>query len=70
MPQKDLTAERLSTRIKELAADPAILAQAAGAALTAGRPDATSKLADVIDGLCEPGRESAILTDTPGRAEG
>jgi len=44
--QKDLSAERLSVEIARLLNDPQVLAAAAVAAKTAGRPDAVVRLAD------------------------
>lgn len=70
MPQKDLTAERLAARLAELFSDPARLAQAAGAALTAGRPDATTELADIVDWLSENGRAGALLPGVREAAQG
>jgi UDP-N-acetylglucosamine--N-acetylmuramyl-(pentapeptide) pyrophosphoryl-undecaprenol N-acetylglucosamine transferase len=51
--QKDLTAERLSGEITRLLKDPQVLAAAAAAAKTAGRPDAVVRLADFVLALAE-----------------
>jgi UDP-N-acetylglucosamine--N-acetylmuramyl-(pentapeptide) pyrophosphoryl-undecaprenol N-acetylglucosamine transferase len=49
--QKDLTPERLSKEIARLLREPQVLAAAAAAAKTAGRPDAVVRLADFVLGL-------------------
>lgn len=70
MQQGDLTADILAARLTELLGDPARLAQAAGAALTAGRPDATAQLADIVDWLAEKGRAGALLPGAQEAAQG
>ncbi|MFW6027811.1 MAG: undecaprenyldiphospho-muramoylpentapeptide beta-N-acetylglucosaminyltransferase [bacterium] len=70
MQQRDLTADILAARLAELFKDPARLAQAAGAALTAGRPDATANLADIIDRLSDMGRAGALLPRAQKAAQG
>lgn len=51
LPQKDFTPEKLSQMLIEAFADPAGLAQRAAAALTLAKPDATAKLADLVEQL-------------------
>lgn len=51
--QKDLTEERLAQEIERLVGEPRRLAAAAGAAKTAGRPDAVVRLADFVLTLAE-----------------
>ncbi|MFP3945119.1 MAG: undecaprenyldiphospho-muramoylpentapeptide beta-N-acetylglucosaminyltransferase [Alphaproteobacteria bacterium] len=70
MQQGDLSADHLAARLTELMNDPARLAQAAGAALTAGRPDATAELADLVDRLAEQGRAGALLPRAQEAAQG
>jgi UDP-N-acetylglucosamine--N-acetylmuramyl-(pentapeptide) pyrophosphoryl-undecaprenol N-acetylglucosamine transferase len=47
--QKDLTPEVLAGELTRLMTDPALLVAAAGAAQGCGRPDAVSRLADVVE---------------------
>jgi UDP-N-acetylglucosamine--N-acetylmuramyl-(pentapeptide) pyrophosphoryl-undecaprenol N-acetylglucosamine transferase len=54
MPQADLTAETLAATITHLRYHEGDLASAARAALEQGRPDAASRLADVVEGLAAP----------------
>jgi len=49
--QKDLTAERLASRIDHLMRAPEELSQAAAAAKRQGRPDAVLRLADLVEEL-------------------
>ncbi len=49
--QKSLTPDRLAREIERLAADPALLANAAAAAKSQGRPDAVRLLADLVEEL-------------------
>jgi UDP-N-acetylglucosamine--N-acetylmuramyl-(pentapeptide) pyrophosphoryl-undecaprenol N-acetylglucosamine transferase len=51
MEQKDLTPEVLTQAIARLAASPGVLSQAAAAAKAHGRPDAVSRLADLVEEL-------------------
>ena len=51
MEQKDLTSEILGQAIARLLAAPEILMQAATAAKAQGRPDAVSRLADLVEEL-------------------
>lgn len=48
MLQPDFTPEALAEKIGSFLADPAILAQAAAATATCGRPDAAKRLADLV----------------------
>jgi UDP-N-acetylglucosamine--N-acetylmuramyl-(pentapeptide) pyrophosphoryl-undecaprenol N-acetylglucosamine transferase len=50
-PQKDLTPEALAETIADLLASPDALMQAAAAAKALGRPDAVSRLADLVEEL-------------------
>ena len=47
--QRDLTAEKLSTRLAEIFAQPEELTKRAEAAASLGKPDATQRLADLVD---------------------
>jgi UDP-N-acetylglucosamine--N-acetylmuramyl-(pentapeptide) pyrophosphoryl-undecaprenol N-acetylglucosamine transferase len=47
--QRDLTAERLSSLLSELFAQPEELAKRAAAAASLGKPDAAQRLADLVD---------------------
>jgi UDP-N-acetylglucosamine--N-acetylmuramyl-(pentapeptide) pyrophosphoryl-undecaprenol N-acetylglucosamine transferase len=47
--QRNLTAENLSTLLAEIFAKPEELAKRAEAAASLGKPDATQRLADLID---------------------
>jgi UDP-N-acetylglucosamine--N-acetylmuramyl-(pentapeptide) pyrophosphoryl-undecaprenol N-acetylglucosamine transferase len=47
--QRDLTAEALSALLSEILAQPAELAKRAEAAASLGKPDATQRLADLVD---------------------
>jgi len=49
--QKELTAPKLAAMLAAAFADPAGLARCATAALTLGRPDATQRLADLVERL-------------------
>lgn len=49
IPQKDFTPGTLARQIEALAADPEALANAAGRALSVGRPRAASDLADLVE---------------------
>jgi UDP-N-acetylglucosamine--N-acetylmuramyl-(pentapeptide) pyrophosphoryl-undecaprenol N-acetylglucosamine transferase len=49
--QKNLTPERLADELAGICSDPARLTSAAAAAKSAGRPDAVSRLADLIEEL-------------------
>lgn len=51
IPQRDLTAGKLSALLQEIFADPAGLAARAAAAHALGKPDAAARLADVVDRL-------------------
>ena len=51
MPQVNLTASGLATRLEHLLADPAGLAIAAARAAACGRPDAALRLADAVERL-------------------
>lgn len=51
MPQSDLTVEAMADKLRSLLCDPKVLAAAATAARTAGRPNATSDFADLIEEL-------------------
>jgi UDP-N-acetylglucosamine--N-acetylmuramyl-(pentapeptide) pyrophosphoryl-undecaprenol N-acetylglucosamine transferase len=51
LEQKNLTADVLSAAIQQVVADPALLERVAAAAKRLGRPDAVSRLADVVEGL-------------------
>jgi UDP-N-acetylglucosamine--N-acetylmuramyl-(pentapeptide) pyrophosphoryl-undecaprenol N-acetylglucosamine transferase len=51
LSQKDFTPEKLSQMLAEAFADPAGLARRAAAALTLAKPDATAKLADLVEQL-------------------
>lgn len=48
-PQRDLTAERLSTLVAEIFSRPDGLSRHAAAAASLGRPDAAGRLADLVD---------------------
>jgi UDP-N-acetylglucosamine--N-acetylmuramyl-(pentapeptide) pyrophosphoryl-undecaprenol N-acetylglucosamine transferase len=47
--QRDLTEEKLSAMLEQILADPSALAGRARAAHALGRPDATARLADLVD---------------------
>ena len=47
--QRDLTAQRLATMLEEILANPLLLAGKARAAHALGKPDATMRLADLVD---------------------
>jgi len=51
LPQKEFTPEKLSDMLKAAFGDPQGLAKRAAAALTLAKPDATRKLADLVEGL-------------------
>jgi UDP-N-acetylglucosamine--N-acetylmuramyl-(pentapeptide) pyrophosphoryl-undecaprenol N-acetylglucosamine transferase len=53
MEQKDLTPEVLGQAIARLAASPGVLSEAAAAAKVQGRPDAVSRLADLVEELMQ-----------------
>jgi UDP-N-acetylglucosamine--N-acetylmuramyl-(pentapeptide) pyrophosphoryl-undecaprenol N-acetylglucosamine transferase len=59
IPQVEFTQETVSRRLAELLSDPNKLAQAASAAASLGRPDATDALADLVETLCPAHRPSA-----------
>lgn len=49
MPQSGLSPEKLAQRLGELFTRPSVLSQAAAAALALGRPDAATRLAEVVE---------------------
>jgi UDP-N-acetylglucosamine--N-acetylmuramyl-(pentapeptide) pyrophosphoryl-undecaprenol N-acetylglucosamine transferase len=51
MEQRDITPQSLAEAINRLFADPEALAGAAAAAKAQGRPDAVSRLADLVEEL-------------------
>lgn len=51
LPQRDLTAERLSGEIGRLAREPGLLSEAAANVRSCGKPDAVARLADLIEEL-------------------
>ncbi len=57
--QKELTAERLADAVARLMDAPQVLAEAAAAAKAQGRPDAVSRLADLIEELIGSATKSA-----------
>jgi UDP-N-acetylglucosamine--N-acetylmuramyl-(pentapeptide) pyrophosphoryl-undecaprenol N-acetylglucosamine transferase len=57
--QKELTPERLANALSRLLGSPEGLAQAAAAAKSQGRPDAVSRLADLVEELVGRGSKSA-----------
>jgi UDP-N-acetylglucosamine--N-acetylmuramyl-(pentapeptide) pyrophosphoryl-undecaprenol N-acetylglucosamine transferase len=68
IPQKDVTPEDLARRMKDLFQTPTVLSAAAQAAAKIGRPDATARLADLVEELAggngavpprETGKEAA-----------
>jgi UDP-N-acetylglucosamine--N-acetylmuramyl-(pentapeptide) pyrophosphoryl-undecaprenol N-acetylglucosamine transferase len=56
MAQGELTAERLAATIMHLRYHEGDLAQAAQAALEQGRPDAASRLAELVENLAAPAK--------------
>jgi UDP-N-acetylglucosamine--N-acetylmuramyl-(pentapeptide) pyrophosphoryl-undecaprenol N-acetylglucosamine transferase len=57
--QKELTAQRLASALTRLLGSPELLAQAAVAAKSQGRPDAVARLADLVEELVARGGKSA-----------
>jgi UDP-N-acetylglucosamine--N-acetylmuramyl-(pentapeptide) pyrophosphoryl-undecaprenol N-acetylglucosamine transferase len=57
--QKDLTPERLAGAVSRLFATPEALAEAASAAKRQGRPDAVTRLADLVEELIGSRRKTA-----------
>ncbi|MEQ9489265.1 MAG: undecaprenyldiphospho-muramoylpentapeptide beta-N-acetylglucosaminyltransferase [Alphaproteobacteria bacterium] len=53
IPEQDLTAESLSTRLTELLSRPRTLSAAAQASARIGMPEATTRLADLVTGLVD-----------------
>lgn len=51
IPQSDVTPEDLAQRLQELFKNPSVLTAAAHAAAKVGRPDATARLADLVESL-------------------
>lgn len=51
VPEREITPERLSAEVSAILDDPARAAGMAAAALTQGRPDAASRLADLVEEL-------------------
>lgn len=51
LSEQELTSERLSSEVSAILSDPARAAAMAAAALTQGRPDAASRLADLVEEL-------------------
>ena len=68
-PQSSLSTERLGELIGGLMNDPARLAAMAAAAKTAGHPDATRLLADLVEAIAS-GQEIAPLRDAAQNSEG
>lgn len=66
MTETALTPERLRDQLKELLADPAALARAAGAARAATPRDAAQRLADLTEALI-PGQPDTAATGAGGR---
>ena len=57
--QADLTPERLAEELSRLASEPGILAEAAQAAKTLGKPDAVERLADLVVEMMQQPRAAA-----------
>ncbi len=51
IPQADMTPETLSARLEQLLGSPAVLASAAAASARIGMPEATRRLADMVEAL-------------------
>lgn len=64
--QRNLTAEGLADMVERLVAAPALLAVAAAAAKTAGRPDAVNRLADFVVALATGTGRAARHDETVG----
>jgi UDP-N-acetylglucosamine--N-acetylmuramyl-(pentapeptide) pyrophosphoryl-undecaprenol N-acetylglucosamine transferase len=70
IPQKDFTPEALARQIEALAADPEALANAAGRALSVGRPHAARDLADLVEHVAggdAPVMVGPAVMSTPAR---
>jgi UDP-N-acetylglucosamine--N-acetylmuramyl-(pentapeptide) pyrophosphoryl-undecaprenol N-acetylglucosamine transferase len=63
MPEDAFSAEGLAARLAQLMDMPAMLAQAAGAARQAGRPDAAERLADLVERLLPSNGDHAPLRE-------
>ncbi len=61
--QPEFTPDRVAKAIEQFIASPAVLEAAATAARSTGRPDATARLADIVEALGKRGRAAA-----PGEA--
>lgn len=59
MLQPQFTPDEVAKAIQRFLLSPATLAAAAGAARSTGRPDATARLADIVEGLGKRGRTAA-----------
>ena len=58
LEQKDLDAAALAQNIAHLASDPAILQNAARAAMGVGKPDAVQRLADLVEQVANGDRSN------------
>jgi UDP-N-acetylglucosamine--N-acetylmuramyl-(pentapeptide) pyrophosphoryl-undecaprenol N-acetylglucosamine transferase len=68
IPQKSFTPDALARQIEALAADPEALANAAGRALSVGRPHAARDLADLIERVGQ-GERPALIGAAPKSAQ-
>lgn len=63
IPQRDVSPEELARRIEQLLRNPTVLQAAAQAAARIGVPDATQRLADMVDTLTGPTRTPSSAGD-------
>ncbi|ARO14944.1 UDP-N-acetylglucosamine--N-acetylmuramyl-(pentapeptide) pyrophosphoryl-undecaprenol N-acetylglucosamine transferase [Ketogulonicigenium robustum] len=62
LQEKDFEVDRLSALLEGVLDDPAAAVRMAHAALAAGRPDATERLVELVEGLAQPAAAAPVAT--------